>query len=163
MITLEEYKNALINVYRYEIDNCEVRKIKREEYLNKHYGDEYLNKIINDTYRVIKTILNTYESNYYYIDMNDDTTCYISLNLTGGYFSDRLYIDSYGNIISEYILKRTFGNRLSVDLKEDEYDFETDDPDIVSFDYSYSLYLQGFPKNMEEIKENLFGLSKIKK
>lgn len=163
MIDLEEYKNVLINVYRYEIDNCETQKIKRKENLNKYYCDEYLNKIISDTYSVIRTIFDKSETGYCNIDMDDNTTRYIFLNLSGGWFSDRLYIDSYGNIISEYILKRTFGDMLVVELKEEEYDFETNDPDIVSFNYTYSLYLQGFPKNMKCIKEDLFGTSKIKK
>lgn len=163
MINLEEYKNVLVNTYRYEIDNSESKKEERRELLNRRYNDEYLNKIITDTYHVIKNIFDISENGYCNISMDDDTTCYISLNLIGGYSSDILYIDSYGNIISRYILKETFGNLFSITVKEIEYDFAEDDPDIMSFDYSYSLYLQNFPPNMKEIKENLFGTSKIKK
>ena len=163
MINLEEYKNVLVNIYRYEIDNSESKREERKELLNKRYSDEYLNKIITDTYNVIKSIFDISDNGYCDISMDDDTTCYISLNLTGGYSSDILYIDSYGNIISRYILKETFGNLLSISVKEIEHDFDTGEPDIISFDYSYSLYLQNFPTNMKEIKENLFGFSKIMK
>lgn len=163
MITLEEYKDELVSVYRYEIDCSEQKKEGRKEYLNQYYYDEYLNKIINDTYQVIHKIVDSSPISYYNIEMNDDTTSYISLNLTGGFFSDRLYTDIEGNIISEHILKKTFGSSLSVNLQVDEYERNSDDPDIISFDYRFSLYLQGFPKNMENIKKNLFGISKIKK
>lgn len=164
MISLEEYKNELIAVYRYQIDNNEIKREYRKEYLAKNYSDEYLERIINNTYDVIKTFFDISKDGFCDIDMDEDTTTYISLDLSGGYFSDRLYIDSLGNVISEHILKRTFGNRLDVRVKVEEKDFDSDDPDIVSFDYIYSLYLQGFPDNMEEIKESLFGVSRgIKK
>lgn len=161
MINLDEYKNILISTYRYEIDNSENEKKNRRVYLDKYYGDEYLSKIITDTYKVIENIFDISQCGYCNIDMDEDTTSYISLNLTGGYFSDRLYVDSYGNIISEYILKRTFGEFLIVEVKEEEHDFETDEPDIMSFDYTYTLYLQGFPKDMQSIKNKLFGNSKV--
>lgn len=163
MITLEEYKDELESIYRYEIDHSEKQKEIRKEYLQKYYDDEYLNKIINDTYQVIHKIVDSNPIGYYNIEMNDDTTSYISLNLTGGYFSDRIYTDIEGNMISEHILKRTFGSSLSVNLQVDEYERNSDDPDIMSFDYHFSLYLQGFPKNIESMKKNLFGMSKIKK
>lgn len=163
MITLDEYKDELTSVYYYEMDHSEASKENRKDYLNQYYGDEYLNKIINDTYQVIHQIVDSSPIGYYHIEMNEDTISYISLNLTGGFFSDRIYTDIEGNMISECILKRTFGSSLTVDLKVDEYERNSDDPDIMSFDYHYSLYLQGFPKNMENIKNGLFGISKIKK
>lgn len=162
MISLEEYKKVLISHYRYECDNTLEKRKLREKELEKKYSDEYLNKIINDTYKVIKKIFNEIEYSYFEISLNGDTTSYISLNLIGGYFSDRLFIDTDDNIISTYILKKTFGSRLIVELKTDEYEI-TDDPDIMSFSYIYSLYMQGFPKDMKSIKEELFGKNKIKK
>lgn len=161
MINLEEYKNILISTYKYEFDNTEEQKRKRKKYLEKYYSDEYLSKIINNTYTIIKRIFDINEHGFCYIKIEDDMIHTISLNLVGGYHSDRLYIDINGNIISEYILKRTFGTRLSIDVNIEEHDIESDDPDIISFDYEYFLYMQGFPNNMREIKENLFGSSKV--
>jgi len=165
VINLEDYKNYLVSVHKYPIDNNEKKRLERMNHLNKSYSDDYLNKIINDTYSFIKDIFDKKddECNYYSLDLDDDTTCFISLNLTGGWFSDRLYIDPNGNVISVYILHKVFGNQLSIWIKDEEIEFNTDDSDILSFDYRYSLYIQNFPKNMLEIKEELFGKEKIMK
>lgn len=160
MINLEEYKNALVNTYMYEIDNSDKMREERRIHLKQHYSDEYLSKIIDDTYIVIRKIFDICENGYCNINMNDDTTFYISLNLCGGYFSDRLYIDSDGYFISEYILKNVFGKTLSVEVKDTEYELDMDDSDIMSFGYDYSLYLKGFPDNMDNIKSDIFGISK---
>jgi len=162
MISLEEYKKMLIDYYRYECDN-NLEKIElRKKELDKKYSDEYLNKIIEDTYNVIKMILEK-QPNSFIIEMDDDTTTYVNLNLIGGYFSDRLYVDSYGKIISESILKKVFGSQLNVVVMDEEIELKDNDPDIVSFDYEYSLYLQGFPENMENMRKELFGKNKVKK
>lgn len=165
MINLEDYKKYLVTVYKYPIDNNEKKRLERMNHLNESYGDDYLNKIINDTYSFIKDIFDKKddECDYYSLDLDDDTTCGIWLNLTGGWDSDTLFIDPEANIISRYILERTFGERFSVWVKDDEIEFDTEDPDILSFDYRYSLYMQNFPKNMLEIKEELFGKEKIMK
>lgn len=162
MISLEEYKNILIDYYFYECDNSIEKRKLREQNLNKEYGDEYLNKIIEDTYNFIKKIFDEIENSYFKIPLYEDTTSYISLNLIGGYSSDTLFTDCSGSIISRYILKRTFGSQLIVEVHTDEYEID-DDPDVISFSYIYSLYMQGFPDNMEDIKEELFGKNKVKK
>ena len=59
MITLEEYKELLINTYVYEVDNSEDRKEKRREALIEVYGKEYLQKIIDDTNDFVKLILSS--------------------------------------------------------------------------------------------------------
>ena len=33
--------------------------------------------------------------------------------------------------------------------------------EVVCFDYHYSLYMQGFPNNLKDIKEKLFGKEKV--
>lgn len=162
MISLEEYKKNLIYCYRHECDNnIEMRKL-REDKLNKIYSDEYLKKIIEDTYNVVRVILEE-QPDYFMINMDDDTTTYIDLNLIGGFFSDRLFVDSDGNIISEYILKKVFGSQLAVVVMDEEYEYKNDDPDVVSFYYEYFLCLQDFPDNMKSIKKELFGKNKVKK
>ena len=161
MISLDEYKKMLIGYYRYECDN-DLEKIElRKKELAKKYSDEYLNKIIEDTYNVIKVIFEK-QPNSFIIEMDDDTITYVNLNLIGGYFSDRLYIDPYGKIISESILKKVFGSQLAVVVMDEELEIEDADSDIVSFDYKYLLYLQGFPENMEGIRKRLFGKNKVK-
>ena len=161
MVGLDEYKKRLIDYYYYECDNNIEKRKLREQNLNKEYGDEYLNKIIEDTYNFIKKIFDEIENSYFRIPLDEDITSYISLNLIGGYSSDTLFTDCSGSIISRYILQRTFGSRLTVEVHTDEYE-KYDDPDIVSFDYKYSLYLQGFPENMEGIRKRLFGKNKVK-
>lgn len=171
MITLEEYKRALISRYRYKIDDCESRRLKREEILNRDYPDEYLNKVISDTYSVIRDIfdIDTIKYGYCKIDLrntgvlNDISSKELSLNLVGGFSSDTLYIEESGRIISHYILEQTFGKYLIISEDVDEIEFETDDPDILSYDYHFYLYLQRFPDNMDEIKKDICGVSKIKK
>jgi len=164
MLTLDEYKEELISKYRYEIDNSVAKKQGRLIYLEHRYSDEYLNKIIEDTYKVIRQILDMDSLKYGYctIKMDDDTTSYISLDLTGGWFSDVLYEDAEGHIISNHILKKAFGKLLSVTVKENETLFSEED-DIISFNYSYDLYMQGFPKNIQSIKDNLFSENIVKK
>ena len=76
MITLNEYKNHLVSVYNWPIDNTEVEIEKRRIHLNQNYEDEYLEKIINDTYSFIKDVLTSdaIERKYYKKDVNEDTT-----------------------------------------------------------------------------------------
>lgn len=155
MITLEEYKEYLINTYVYEIDNSNIKKIERHKKLNKNYQDNYLNKIIIDTYKLINLILEVKNNNYYSIKINENNPNYISLNLTGGWHSDTIYEDFNGNLISEYILKYFFGNTIIVETKVEEYEFDTEDPDILSFDYEYYLYVQGFLTKNKILKKSL--------
>ena len=162
MINLDEYKYLLVNAYKHEIDNNEDKRQIRRSILVRDYSDEYLNKIINDTYEIAKKILECDDCRYFEIKLEEDTTTYISLDLTGGWFSDRLYVDPCGNIISEYILDRIFGKNLVVELRIDENEFydEDEDFDIVGVDYNYFLYIQGFPENMKNIKEEIFVFAK---
>lgn len=165
MISLGEYKEVLVNRCRYACDDNDIKRKERREYLDKHYSDEYLNKIINDSYNVIRTIFDISEKGYCLIELEDSKINGISLNLTFGWISDRLYIDNCGNIISSYILRRVFGEGLSISDKEKIYDDYSDDDDldfdIVSFYYRFYLYLQNFPEDMQSIKEELFGVSKV--
>lgn len=152
MITLEEYKTYLINAYVYEIDNSKDNILKRTKELNKNYKDAYLNKIITDTYKLIGLINNEKNNDYYSINIDENNPHYISLNLTGGWFSDIIYEDINGNLISQYILKYFFGNKVIIEMKIEEYEFDTEDPDILSFDYEHYLYIQGFLSKKQDGK-----------
>lgn len=165
MIDLNNYKNYLINNYHYKIDNSLEKRAQRRVYLDTYYPDEYLSKIVDDSYSFIKDIFNdpSLEKGYISYEVEEDTTKYISLNLVGGYHSDTLYTDNNDRTISKYILKKTFGSSLIVDIKEDLHEFDTGDEDLISFDHRYSLYLQGFPNNMEEIKRDFFSNKVLKK
>lgn len=156
MTKLEEYKNYLIKSYVHEIDNTEDKILERQKYLEKNYSDDYLHKIILDTYKIIDLICQEKSNDYYNIKLEENNPKYISLNLTGGWHSDTMYEDVNGNLISEYILKKFFGNTLIIEQKIIEYEFDTEDPDILSFDYEYYLYMQGFAnksKNKQKIKK----------
>lgn len=152
MITIEEYKTYLINTYAREIDNSKDKRTKRKAYLENKYPDNYLNKIILDTSKIIDLINIEQTKNFYEIKIEENKIKYIELNLTGGWHSDVIYEDMFGNLISEYILKRYFGNMLIVEEKVIEREFDTGDPDVLSFDYEYYLYIQGF-LNKNKIKE----------
>lgn len=165
MITVEEYKSKLINAYRHKADDTLIKRKERKNNLERKYSPEAINKIINDTYEFARLLLNTptIEDNYCSFPIEDpDIVKYISLGSIGGGFVDRLYL--YENyVISERILEYIFGKNLFVEIKEEEIDFDTGDPDIISYDYNFYLYLQGFPKNIDEIKEELLSKNKQKK
>ena len=153
MISLTDYKNYLIESYHHEIDNTEEKREERRKELERKYDDFQLLRIINDTYSFVLSVLNSDvdKKNYYKFPIDYDTTDYISLNLTGGWNSDRLIMDSRGRIISSYILKQVFGPMLDFDVREEYREYEEDD--IVGYDVDYYIYMQGFPKNLDEIKE----------
>lgn len=154
MITLEEYKEYLLSYYRYNIDSLPEKRKEREFLLSKFYKDDLLNKIINDSYSFVEDIFNcdTLEYNYCSFDLDDDTSFGISLNISGGGYSDYLYEDNNGKIISSHILHQIFGNNLMIEVKCDEVERECEE-DVLSYDCYYSLYLQDFPKDLDKIKE----------
>ena len=92
MISLNEYKNYLVNTYSWSIDSSEELTLKRKEALIQKYGDEFLSKVIADTYDFARSVLDDENINYGYYRNNvfDDTTTYINLGLHGGWMSDTL-------------------------------------------------------------------------
>lgn len=162
MISLEEYKNYLIDTYHWEYDNNDKMKQERKERLSKKYSDEFLQKIVKDTQKFVADIFNSETINYGYcrFELYQDTTSYISLGLSGGWFSDRLFTDIKGRIISEYILHNIFGKQFMIYVKDEEIIIDTDNDLIVGVDYTYSLYMQGFPQNINEIKEEFLDKTK---
>ena len=162
MMTLEEYKNYLLNVYKYKIDSLLNKVKERENLLKRCYPDEFLNRVINDTCEFAKDVLNSETIKYGYcnFEIEEDTSFGIDLMITGGGYSDHLYKDSLNRIISEYILERIFGKSFYINVRCEEIERDCED-DVLSFDYHYSLYMQGFPNNLDEIKECLFGKIKV--
>ena len=57
MMTLDEYKNYLINFSSWNIDNNKEAITARKELLNKLYSDTDLTKIIIDTYDFANAVL----------------------------------------------------------------------------------------------------------
>ena len=162
MITLEDNKEYLINAYVHEVDNTKEKKIERMNYLTKKYKDEYISKIILDTYKIIDLINNNIEQNYYNMKLSETELHYITLNLVGGWHSDIIYEAEDGTLISEYLLKYYFGNMLVVETKVVEYEFDTDDPDILSYDYECYLYIQGFSNKNKKLKLETKKCNQIK-
>ena len=161
MISLEEYKEYLINYYRYEIDNNESGRDRRRKEISRKYKDELLVKIISDTYDFIKDIFasDTIKFGYCKFDLDMDTTSYISLNICGGGFADISFTDIKGRIISKYILERVFGNQFMIYVKED-VEHRSEDDFVFNIDANYFLYMQGFPENMSDLEKELFGKNK---
>ena len=158
MIRLDDYKNFLINSYHYEVDNCIEGRVKRKLLLEKSYNDERLAKIINDTVSFAGDVLSspTLEYGYCSFEVEEDKTDYISLNLVGGWPSDTLFIDDNGREISNHLLHKVLGDYLQIDVKEELEEFDTGDEDILSFNHRFYLYLQGFPKDLESVKNKVF-------
>jgi len=155
-ITLNQYKEHIINNYHYEIDNSPSKREERKQRLEKIYSDEELTKIIKDTYDFLKDVLNSESviyDGYSKIPIEEDTTSYISLNLTGGYHSDTLFKDDKGRIISKYIARQFVGDYFYIDVISEEREFEDDD--IVGVDVDYYLYMQNFPKNTNSLRREL--------
>ena len=155
---LENYKNYLIDTYRYEIDNNEFSKNKRKELLKKWYGDELLQNIISDTmdfviYLSEKNLNN--ENCWYDIDLLEDAN-YIFLNLTGGWFSDVLYrINLEGKVItiSRHLLRRFLGEKFIIeeDSHIESYLDEADEYTIYNEYYYPFIRISGDFKSLEEI------------
>ena len=54
-------------------------------------------------------------------------------------------------MISKHILETIFGKQFYIEVKCKE----------IERDYHYSLYMQGFPNNLKDIKEKFFGKEKV--
>jgi len=119
MFDLEEYKEMLVDYYRWEIDNTEEERNERRKMLVGK--DDYLTKIINDTEDFIYFILtkmqeenNTYDNRIFiYLDLiGEEATPYsnsICFNLHGGWPSDTFfYLEDPTKLISMSLLRKFF-------------------------------------------------------
>ena len=162
MVTLEEYKDYIINYYRYEIDNSVEKKKQRKVELTQLYGDSFLQRIIDDTYDFLPDLLasETINSGYCEFEIVSDKTKGIFLNISGSFDADTIYFDAKGRMISKYILQSILGNRLEIEIEESN--IESEDDDIIGIDYRFYLYIQGFPDNLEQIKKEILGQTRKK-
>lgn len=127
LFKLEYYKNYLISYYKYNYDNTEEMKLKRQEYIESSYSDEELIDIIENTKEFIFNIINNikeYKTNYLSIDLISEHEI-IRNNCTGGFYPDILIpIDELDEekLISRYLLKLFLGNNFNIfiDHKEEE-------------------------------------------
>lgn len=156
MISLNEYKDYLVNTYSWPIDNSEELILKRRKLLELKYGDEFLSKVIGDSYSFARSVLNssTINSGYFRNELSDDTTVYINLELHGGWMSDTLFVDSEGRYISKHIIKAIFGRSVLVELRTEETEREVENG-MFTFDYNYYIYMQGFPEDLSDIRDSL--------
>lgn len=159
-ISLDEYKDYLIDVYRHECDNRVEQKLERMSLLEKNYNDEYLESVIEGTNKFIDKVIKITENNYNgYIKIpleKEPNIEYINLNLTGGWMSDTIVRDTDNNFYSVGLLKRTFSDFFSIEPCKIEYDEEYEgDEDflVVSVIPSYYLYIQCKKEIIENVKE----------
>lgn len=161
IFNLERYKEHLVSVYHYKMDNNEVSKNKRIQNLKNHYGDECLQRIINDTQAFIIYLLEnnlTNETHICDIDLLEDPD-YIFLNLVGGWFSDTLYklnINGDDKIISRYLLKKFLDKKFRIE--EDsrcETSLDEDDYYAIYSEYFYPFIriIGDFQKEHEKLEE----------
>ena len=162
MITLEEYKEMIVNTFS---DDILTTKEVRRERLERDYSDELLTKTINDTYEVAKEIFSIptfIDDGYVYLPLVDmDGLCSISKNISlglfGGHVSEKIYYGENNRLISPKILKQIFGKHIHIEENEQIINYMTDDdPDIMSEDAYYELFIGNFPENIEEIEKELF-------
>lgn len=101
MVSLEEYKNYLVNFYSWPMDGAKSFIKKRKEILTNKYSDSYLLRIISDTNSFAKDVLisDTIDYGYFNTEVNADEPLFINLELHGGWMSDTIYIDSKGRYI----------------------------------------------------------------
>lgn len=169
-ITLEEYKNYLVNKYVYEYDNNETKRQKRISILNRNYNDEYLEKIIIGTYNFVNKIIEIYENNpngYIEIPLKrEPKITYIDLFLMGGWKSDTIVSDSENNFYSISILKKIFGEFFYIEpckIEIEEELYEDDEFSILSEIPSYYLYIQFKKESIENAKTKVLRITNIKK
>ena len=162
MTTLEEYKEMIVNTFS---DDILTTKEVRRERLERDYPDKLLNKVIDDTYQVAKEIFSIptfIDDGYVYLPLVDmDGLCSISKNISlglfGGHVSEKIYYGENNRLISPKILKQIFGKHIHIEENEQIINYMTDDdPDIMSEDAYYELFIGNFPENIEEIEKELF-------
>ena len=148
MINLKKYKNYLINKYDSEEDNLPDKRLKRKENLESKYTDEDLERIIFDTYSFARDVLDSdsIKEGYCKIPVDEDNTKKILLGLDRALSSDTLFYDNKGRAISGYIARQFFGDYFYIELLSEEY--EKDE----GFYYKHFIYMQGFPKDIDELK-----------
>lgn len=161
-ITLNEYKDYLINIYKHEYDNTEYQITKRKNILKNKYKDNYLESIILGTYEFVNKILEMSDDNYHgYINIpleKRPDIVYINLDLSGGWMSDTIVKDSDNNFYSVHLLKKIFGPFFYIEPCEVELIEEIDeelDFEIISEIPLYHLYIQCKKEIIDVVKQQI--------
>ena len=165
MITLDKYKKYMVDYYDDIYDSTVNKKSERKKLLSDIYSDARLQKVIIQSYDFIKDILNdkkARENGYICIEL-DKYRVYdlIAIDRFRERECDTWYYDSNDRIISEYILKRTFGKNICIERINEEVVYDVGEDDIFGVEEEYKLRISNFPKNMEEIRRKLFGTQTI--
>lgn len=165
-VSLDEYKEYLINKLAYPCDNDEERINSRRERL-ANISDEYLQEIIDNTYAYAKYLLRRMkEENHVVSDtvftsirVNEDyDSSSINLGLTGGYLSDAIFelpCNSESLLVSEYLLTVVL-KKVFIERDSDIYHVEDGD---IGCDYEYpkltfTMKVNDFNLNFSELIEN---------
>ena len=148
---LRIYKNTLRTNHSWK------NGIEYKEDIPGYYSNELLSTIINDTYDVIKEIVENRETDEYVITLNGDRPIeHICLDSSECVSSDIVYIDKNGRLISKIIIQDAFfvGTRI---LKSQTKLALVERCPRERF---YELKLSNLPENLEDLKEDLFGTTK---
>lgn len=166
IFNLNNYKKQLINKYSYEIDNNEVAKTKRAEYLKQHYSDEFLQTIIDDTQHFVLTLIENNLNNhvgYAEIDLLKNAE-FIFLNLIGGWFSDTLFTLECGSdekVISLHLLKKFLGPSFRIEGDYRGGDVIDEDGDFVIYNTYYYPFIR-IIGNFSSLQEKYDELKQVK-
>lgn len=160
LFDLDTYKEFLVASYRHKCDDSEVMRNKRRLLLLERYDDDYLQSILEGTESFIIKLLEMSENDYpgfFNIQLqNEPTIKMINLDLTGGWMSDTIVLDSENNHYSVNVLEQVFGRFFSIEPSRIEYDEEVDEDDdfcIVSEIPTFSTYIQCSKKSLESVRE----------
>ncbi len=159
MISVSDLKDKIASVYRWGADRGEEKKLERLRLLEQQYPDDKLAEIIENTRLFLIDAINspTFNHGYVSIPLDEDTTEYIGLNLMGGWFSEKLFTDDKGRLISQTVVESVLGD-CECDIRYNPYTYESpDDPDVMSEGCDIELYLGHYKDYIQSAKEELIG------
>lgn len=168
IITVEEYRNALIEYYKYDYDKNTYGL--RKTVINNLYNDEYLERIITETtemykflFEKIKTEGHEFEDKVYTSIDIEERQIHITNGCVGGWASDTIYIFIMGTqsyYISDHIIRLYFPN-FDIYLHEDIVE-RMEEEDIGSFFPIQKLFIK-CSKDVYEKQIGNINLEDIKK
>ena len=157
ILNFSDYKSYLTNYYNWACDKDEYDN--RVNYINNLYSNEYFKNIIDNTTSFISVLLhkmaneqNIYKENIFYeikLPISYDAKKYISNGCSGGWHADTLFcIDDNDEepLISEYIIKKYFGDKFRIELSEKEFEYFNPD-EQAGCEYSVPIFLISGPLN----------------
>ena len=125
-LTLDYYKNYLVNYFFNECDNNKEKRMERRRILEKRLSDDFILEVINNTKEFYISLLEkNIKDGVISFNLTNDLK-YIFTNCTGGYHPDVLFvIDELDEekYISKYLLELCLGKicKTYFDTTEMEY------------------------------------------